>query len=330
VRIIEVVCDPGRLDTVRGIADGDDVLAAWNVTPADGARAVYRLLVAPVQVQPVLDRLQSAIGDAATSRLVVLGVEATVPRTAQPGSDGDDRKQQASREELYQDVEGGARLDGTYITLVLLSTIVADIGLIEDSVAVVIGAMVIAPLLGPNLAFALGAAIGDVPLVVRSLKTGAAGIAVALALSILVGLLWSGPLASDELLLRTDVGWDSIVLALAAGAAGVLSLTTGLPSVLVGVMVAVALLPPAATLGLMLGGSDVGGAIGAALLLAVNVVCVNLAAKLVFLVQGIRPRTWLAQRQAKQSMFAYLTFWVISLALLGAAVYLRQHLLETA
>jgi len=66
-------------------------------------------------------------------------------------------------------------------------------------------------------------------------------------------------------------------------AAAALSLTTGLSSVLVGVMVAVALLPPAATLGIMLGQGNMSLAIGAGLLLAVNIVSVNLASKIVFL-----------------------------------------------
>ena len=67
------------------------------------------------------------------------------------------------------------------------------------------------------------------------------------------------------------MGLDSIALALASGAAAVLSLTTGLSSVLVGVMVAVALLPPTATLGIMLGAGHAQLAIGAAILLAVNI-----------------------------------------------------------
>lgn len=122
---------------------------------------------------------------------------------------------------------------------------------------------------------------------------------------------------------RTYVGMDAVVLALASGAAAVLSLTTGLSSVLVGVMVAVALLPPMATVGLMLGSGQFDLAFGAALLLAVNVVCVNLAAKTVFLFRGIKPRTWLEKRKAKQSMMTYMLFWGISLAVLLVAIYLR-------
>jgi uncharacterized hydrophobic protein (TIGR00341 family) len=329
LRIIEVVCEPGHADTVFGISEHEHVFDAWYGSSRDTERVSIRLLAEPADVQPVLDGLQQQLGGSTTARIVVLPVEATLPRVENhepPGEGAARHHQQASREELYQDVEGGARLDRRYLTLVVLSTVVAAIGLVEDNVEVVIGAMVIAPLLGPNLALALGTALGDADLVLRALRTGLAGLAVAIGLAGAIGFLWPQPLVSRALDARIDVGWDSIALALAAGAAGVLSLTTGLPSVLVGVMVAVALLPPAAALGLMFGAGDFHAAGGAGLLLAVNVVCVNLAAKLVFLIQGVRPRTWLEQRKARQSMRPYLSIWVASLAVLVAIVYLRQTL----
>ena len=210
--------------------------------------------------------------------------------------------------------------------LVFLSTIVAAIGLIENNVAVVVGAMVIAPLLGPNIALALAATLGDKPLITQSLKTNLAGLGMALGLSIAIGLIMPVDLNSHELVSRTYVKADSAVLALASGAAAVLSLTTGLSSVLVGVMVAVALLPPTVTLGIMLGSGQMGLAFGAALLLAVNVVCVNLAAKIVFLARGVKPRTWLEKRKAKQSVTIYLLFWIGSLIILLVAIYLRDRL----
>ena len=127
---------------------------------------------------------------------------------------------------------------------------------------------------------------------------------------------------------RTDVGLDSVVLALASGAAAVISLTTGLASVLVGVMVAVALLPPTATLGIMLGSGQTKLAVGAALLLAVNIVCVNLAAKIVFWVRGVKPRSWLEKQKANQSMVTYMVIWVLSLTFLLVVIFIRKGLLK--
>ena len=202
------------------------------------------------------------------------------------------------------------------------------IGLLEDNVAVVIGAMVIAPLLGPNMALALGAALGDMPLMWKAMKTTLAGVSLALFLSAILGIIYPLDLHSHELMARTDVGLDSVVLALASGAAAVVSLTTGLASVLVGVMVAVALLPPTATLGLMIGAGQPKLAMGAALLLAVNIVSVNLAAKVVFWVRGIKPRSWLEKQKANQSMMTYLIIWVLSLAILLVVIFFRKGLLK--
>jgi uncharacterized hydrophobic protein (TIGR00341 family) len=211
--------------------------------------------------------------------------------------------------------------------LVSLSTVVAAIGLIESNVAVVIGAMVIAPLLGPNLAFGLGTALGDGALMRKSVLTGATGIALAIALSVGIAGIWPFDLASPEIAARTQVGLDSVALALASGAAAALSLTTGLSSVLVGVMVAVALLPPAVTLGLMLGRGDFNLALGAGLLLAINLVCVNLACKLVFMIKGIHPRTWMEKEKAKHAMVVYILGWVVSLIILIAVIYGRRELI---
>ena len=126
---------------------------------------------------------------------------------------------------------------------------------------------------------------------------------------------------------RTDVGMDGIVLALVSGAAAVLSLTAGWSNSLVGVMVAVAILPPTATVGLMLGSGNYQHALGAALLLAVNIVCVNLASNIAFLLKGVKPRTWYEKKKAKQSLIIFVLFWLVVLAVLVMAVKVRHQYL---
>lgn len=207
--------------------------------------------------------------------------------------------------------------------LVILSAIVAAIGLIENDVAVVIGAMVITPLLEPNLALSLGTALGDVHLLRKATWTLLVGIVLTLGLSVAIGAFWPSPIASDALLSRTKVGVDSVALALASGAAAALSLTTGLSSVLVGVMVAVALLPPAATFGLMLGQGRFSLALGAGLLLVVNIVCVNLASNIVFFIKKVRPRTWLEKQKAKRAMAVWVTGWCVTLVVLVLLIIRR-------
>lgn len=316
MRIIEVLADCGHADTLRGIAEQNDILECWIERSEEESRCSMRLLVRPEKQQAVLDAVQSALSGSEGWRILIKPVEAVIPRP--PELEEQERKSAGTRvrEELYQNIEAGGRISRDFVWLVILSTIVATIGLIEDNVAVVIGAMVIAPLLGPNIALAFGAALGDRVLILRALQTNVAGLGLALLLALLIGWLWPANFASKELLARTDVGMDGVVLALASGAAGVLSLTTGLSSALVGVMVAVALLPPTATLGLSLAAGKYHLALGAGLLLLVNVVSVNLAAKLVLIVRGVKPRTWLEKQKARQSMTAYIIFWVVTLVIL--------------
>lgn len=324
MKVIEVVVRSDRQPRLKRIAAEHEVTDIWWGQPdSENDRVAARMLVAPAKRQEMLDTLQRELGDDEKTRIVVSPVEAALPR----GSDDvEEASPTTTREELYIQVAKGARLDSNHLLLVLLSTVVAAIGLVEDNVAVIIGAMVIAPLLGPNLALALGTILGDRHLTWRALKANLAGIVLSLALAYLIPLLWPIDINSPELMARTDVNLAGVALAFASGAAAVLSLTTGVSSVLVGVMVAVALLPPAATIGIMLGAGQPTLASGAALLLAVNIVAVNLSAKLVFLLRGVRPRTWLEKRQAQQSTMLSVFFWLLSMALLIGAILLRQQL----
>ena len=322
MKYVEVTANAGSADTVLAIANkvkAQDL--RLGVVGEDGMQGM-RMLVSDGSLQETLDTLQNVLGAQPSARIVVLPIEVHLPKTRE---DEKRKKDSAStaRESLYEDVEKGARIDSNFFVLVILSTIVAAIGLVEDNIAVVIGAMVIAPLLGPNLALSLGTALGDADLIRKSIKTLTLGILVAVLLSVSIGLFWPGALESEELMARTDANLDSIALALASGAAATLSLTTGLSGVLVGVMVAVALLPPAVTLGIMLGDGNIQLAIGAGLLLAINIVCVNLASKLVFLFKGVSPRTWLEKEKAKVAMIRYLLGWFLTLAALLIFIYMR-------
>ena len=324
MKYVEIIANAGSSDTVSAIAEkAKSIDIRLGVVGEDGMQQM-RMLVSDDNLQLALDSLQNVLGAQPTARIVILAVEASLPK---PTDDEHKNKDSATaaRELLYEEVEKGTRLDLDYCLLVVLSTIVAAIGLIENNMAVVIGAMVIAPLLGPNLALSLGTALGDVALMRKSAKTLFVGIMLAVALSSVFGMLWPSALTSHELMSRTHASTDSILLALASGAAAALSLTTGLSGVLVGVMVAVALLPPAATLGIMLGDGNLGLAINSGLLLAVNVVCVNLASKVVFFFKGIHPRTWLAKEKAKRAMLRYVLGWIVTLLILLLLMYVRSY-----
>lgn len=326
MKYVEIIADAGSSDTVLAVAKKEEVQdCRLGIVEKDG-RQQMRMLVSDDKLQLVLDALQNLLDAQPTARIVVLPVDVSLPKP-----DEEERKQEdaatEAREALYEGVEKGVRLDLNFVVLVVLSSLVAAIGLITNNVAVVIGAMVIAPLLGPNLALSLGTAMGDLSLIRKSVQTLVAGMLLAVAVPAALGMFWSFDVTNHELVLRTAVGIDSAALALASGAAAALSLTTGLSSVLVGVMVAVALLPPAAALGLMLGSGNTALATGAGLLLMVNVVCINLASKIVFDMKGIRPRGWREIEKAKRAKIVYILGWLVTLLLLIALIYVRRSLI---
>ena len=110
-----------------------------------------------------------------------------------------------------------------------------------------------------------------------------------------------------------------VLLALSAGIAGSLSITKGVAQALVGVMVAVALLPPIVTAGLLIGSMYLRDAVSAFLLFSINVVCINLAGVITFITQGISPKTWWEKKKARKMVWKAILIWfllLLSLALM--------------
>ncbi len=271
--------------------------------------------------QTLVDNLQTILEDVSDWRITLSAIEATVPRLKdRPGkAERAKKRKQAIREEIYDEISQGAELNRDFLILVALSTIVAAIGLHSNSVAGVIGAMVIAPLLGPILGFSLGAALGDQKLLAGSGKTLAAGVALALGLSVLISFIIPVDFSSRELMSRAEVRLDGMALAIAAGSAAALSLARGEGSVLVGVMVAAALLPPGAAVGLFAGTGEWELASRAGLLLSLNVASLVLSALLVFRLRNIKPRTWLEKKGADKAVMLNMG---LAVALLIAAIIL--------
>jgi len=334
-RIIQVVIKKEFRQSLEEIIQNlkSTLIDYWAQT--DENNQVTFSLLAPIEnTQNILDALQTTLNLEKSGRIVILPVEATLPKPLvpakpEPSKDDDTTKDTISgvpREELYEQISENSKLTWTFVLLIILSTIVASLGLLEDDHAVLIGAMVIAPLLGPNLAIAFATALGDLSLMLKSLWTSLIGIGISLLCAIPIGFLWPYHLQSPSLLTRTDVGYAGVMIALASGAAAVLSMTTGLSGILVGVMVAVALLPPICAMGIYLGVGVYSLAFGAFLLLIVNLVCINLSANLVFFLKGIGPTRWYEKQKAKKATFWQFLFLGIAFFILLIIIYLRHGL----
>lgn len=342
LRLFEVTVPGDELDALDELLAESRAVDAWS-SAADGGRATARLLVEVRHSEELSDDLVGRFGSADGFRLVSLAVEATLPSVDEKdeeeaeegeeeasGEGAEDEEDEAegprriSREELYEDLANASRLSVVYLVTVALSTIVAAVGLIRGDVAIVIGAMVIAPLLGPNVALSLAATLGDLDLAGRSLKAVGAGVATSAAVSLALGLVLTVDPASAELAARSRAGIGDVALALSAGAAGALAFTSGVPAAVVGVMVAVALLPPLVAAGLLAGSGHLGPAGGAMVLVLTNVTCVNLAAVATFFLQRVRPRTWWEAKRAKRATRIAVATWAVLLALLVGLILLGQ------
>ncbi|WP_411819020.1 TIGR00341 family protein [Hyphococcus formosus] len=325
MRLIEAIFPADHLDKVKSVVEECEP-AHWRFSEKEEKdRIVLRAFFAVSGAQSLVDELQEICSDSDDWRILVLPVEATAPQIEEDDELKEEKRKKekrALREEIYEDVASGAALSSDFFVLTFVSTIVAALGLHADNVAAVIGAMVIAPLLGPILAVTLAIALGDFKLLSRAGRNAVAGLSLGLLTSVLMGLWLGVNYESQELMSRTVAGLDSLVLALAAGVAAALSIVTGISAALVGVMVAVALLPPAAAAGIFLGAGEFGYFGRSVLLLSVNVVCIMIAAQIVYFYKGIRPRTWLEKKQAgKAARLNMLILGIMLVALIAIIVF---------
>jgi uncharacterized hydrophobic protein (TIGR00341 family) len=328
LRLVEISLPETDQGGAEALLQGEAILGVWQQGLSD-ARILVRVLLPAEAVEALLDGLEKRYASTEGFRMILLPVEAALPRpkvpeekppapSSAPVAEPSAQAERISREELYAEITESSRLSTVFLAMVVLSTIVAVIGLMRNNVAIEIGAMVLAPLLGPNMALSLATTLGDMELARRALKAAVAGILAAFALSVGIALVLRVDPSSSEIMARTNVGLGDVGLALASGVAGALAFTTGVSATLVGVMVAVALLPPLVSFGLLLGGGHSAAALGAMLLLVTNLICLNLAGVVTFMVQGIHPRKWWeAARARKATRFPVVTWAALLLALVG-------------
>ncbi|UCE80303.1 MAG: TIGR00341 family protein [Methanobacteriota archaeon] len=329
LRLIELILPVGNEQLVNEILEGMDIEENW-VLKVSEKRTMYRILLSSEETESLTDHLDQRFHNLDGYRIIVHPITASLPRPKEEKEKTDDedgaeepkRKGRIGREELYNETMGTAKLTKVYLVTVALSVIVASVGLVRDNVAVIIGAMVIAPLLGPNMALSLATTLADVKLARLSIRTLTVGVLLTCVLSLTLGYLLNVNPSTSELAARTEVGLGDIGLALASGSAGALFLTIGVSTALVGVMLAVALLPPLVTFGLLIGSGNLDLAIDALLLFMTNLICVNLAGVLIFVAQGVWPRSWWESSKARKLTIVAICIWCVLLSVLTALIIL--------
>ena len=190
------------------------------------------------------------------------------------------------REELIEDAQPGR----DYFILIVLSSIIAALGLLLNSPAVVIGAMLVAPLMSPILGFSLGIILGEGRLVRTSLESVFKGVMASIIVAILVGLLSPLKEMTPEILARTQPTIVDLFIALASGMAGAYAVSRkDVSAALPGVAIAAALAPPLSVVGLGIANGNMQAAGGALLLFTTNLVTISLGGVIIFSLLGIHP-----------------------------------------
>ena len=326
LRLLEIVVPEEVTGEVLAIVKEEKVTNYW-LTCSCESRNIFKMIVTAEKTESLLDTFEKKYGHIEDFHMVLLPLEASYPSTKEIEEKAEESKEEeegkkkkeplrVSRQELYHDVFDSSKLTNTYMIMIVLSSVVAAIGLIKDNVAVIIGAMVIAPLLGPNVALSFAITVGDGALGRNALKTNIIGILMAFAVSFVLGYFLIIDPGIREIASRTVVSYADIILALASGVAAALSITSGVPSALIGVMVAVALIPPLVVFGLLLGSGNIPEAHHALELLAINMICINLAGVFTFLFQGVRPLNWWEASKAKKATRYAIIIWISLLIVL--------------
>ncbi|MDS0473416.1 DUF389 domain-containing protein [Natrinema sp. 1APR25-10V2] len=290
MRLIQIFVPSDVRPSVGDTLDGMDV--EYLFVDEDGTRdgAVAYVPVPAGAVDTVLERLYDAGLDEDTYTVVTDVQRATIPNVDELTDeyvDGPKGARGASHPEIRDRARDLTPETATYIAFAALSAIVAVGGLLLNSAIVIVGAMVIAPFAGSTLSASVGAVISDREMVVDSATSQIVGLVVAFVGAVAMSLVLqrTGFMPPSLVVSRIDQVSSfltpnllTLVIAIAAGFAGALALATDLPVSLAGVAVAAAIVPAAATAGIGVVWGQPIIALGAIVLLLMNIVFINLAA----------------------------------------------------
>ncbi|ELZ49237.1 hypothetical protein C464_04898 [Halorubrum coriense DSM 10284] len=331
MRLVQVMIPAGkRAAVVRALDDEGVDYVVTDETSGREYTAVATFPLPTAAVEPVLDRLREAGIDESTYTVIV-AAETVISRRfealeAEYEEDAEGSGDRISREELQAKADDLASGLGTYVLMTVISAVIATAGLLLDSAATVVGSMVIAPLIGPAMSAAIGTVVDDEALFRRGVRMQVIGVVVAVFAATLFALALRSlalvppgldPLELAEVSERLAPNVLVLVVAVGAGVAGIVSLMTGVSATLVGVMIAVALIPPAAAVGIGVAFRIPRLVLGAGIIVAVNVLSINLSALVMLWYEGYRPQRWFREDDARAAFLKRAAVLAAAIALLS-------------
>jgi uncharacterized hydrophobic protein (TIGR00271 family) len=228
------------------------------------------------------------------------------------------------RETVREGIRKGATFSGAHLLMNVLAATIASYGLFANSPAVVIGAMIVAMLLGPIAGVSLALVDSDMKFLVKSLLTLLAGIIAVTVAALIIGTIHKDIPITNEIMARTAPNLLDLIIALAGGAAGAYAtVSPDLNVAFVGVAIATALVPPLSAASILFARGEVDLALGALLLAFANIVAIQFAFSVVLWFAGFRRTT----RSSGLSVLALVKRDIVSISiLLVLAVVLTVNL----
>ena len=330
MRFVQITVPKGKHDAVLGVLEDEGI--DYVVTDETSNREFTALVTFPLPtnaLEPVLESLRE-VGVDEDAYTVVMNANTVISRRFDQLEERYAEEQdedRIAREELVAKAEDLAPPMLTYSLMTIISAVIAAAGLLLDSPAVVVGSMVIAPLIGPAMTTNVGTVVDDRDLFRRGLMLQAIGILLSIAAATVFALVVRYanvvPPLDDVTTVaqvheRVAPDFLSLVVAIGAGAAGVLSLTSGVSTALVGVMIAVALIPPAATVGIGIAWGQPLVSLGSGVLTLVNILSINLAVLVGLWYQGYRPEHWFREENARSATLKQIGILALSILVLSA------------
>lgn len=295
------------------------------VLGASNTGVLRRLLFGTIPERLLLSEDGLAIGIARAGHPVLWRMQRGIERILDLTVPQLEREQRIT---LFENLHSGARWNFDFLALITLSTAIATMGLLQNSTAVVIGAMLVAPLMTPLLAAGLALLQGNLPLMKESARAILYGFLTALVIAYLIAALTPIDGLTPEIVNRAGPGVLDMEIALLSGmAAAYCSARPGLSAALPGVAIAAALVPPIAATGIALSAGQGSIARGAALLFLTNIVAIILGAVVSFYGGGIRS---LRDQGERQMYWAKRTLAALVLALAVLFVPLSSVIMSKA
>ncbi len=219
----------------------------------------------------------------------ILSLKATIPDITLIKEDEEKKKivsQRISIEEIKKNLEDTSKLSLDFFLFVFLSALVSGVGLILNSPIILIASMILSPLMSPILGVSFGIVSKDHKMVRVGLFSQIFGLLISIGTGILLGfvvlLFFGPPILTSEMLARGFPNFFDLIVAVCAGVAVGIGITGSIKTSLIGVAIAVALMPPAVNIGLAMIYNDPQLSLGSFILLIMNIIMINICAILVF------------------------------------------------